>query len=235
MFVEGGITFYEPSDLAIVSYDEDLYFRVDNPSTDQGFLIKLSDLDAVYAGISHNDHGTELVNGTCTMKVEFKEADNSIKLGKTGLRLAIYDHPTSPQAHLNFGGWLYLLGKDTNAKVYFDNSKQYTSPPNLNRTFTADGFLLHPCLAANKENVAPISEPSKKLARLNGITFEQNGFPGTGITFEDLEASGLPDAVSRDENGEPDGINLLCLIPLLVEEIKALRSEIDVLKGGERV
>ena len=234
MFVEGGITFYEPSDLAIVGYDGDLYFRVGNPTSNQGFLMKVSDLNAIYAAQAHNDHGTELLHGTCTMKLEFTEANNSIKLGKTGLRLALYDHAAAPQVHLDMGSWLYLNGKDTNAQVIFNKSKQSTIPANTNRTFTADGFLLHPCLARNKEKVAPIPAPAAKLEKLNGITFEQNGYAGTGITFEDLEQTGLPDAVSRDEDGNPDGINLLCLIPLLVEEIKSLRVEVeDLKKGGE--
>lgn len=227
-----GITFSEPEDLAVVSYDNTLYMSVANRTTNQVFLILLSDLESIFAMANHNEHGEYLQNGTCTCKVRFIESVNQIKVGTDSLNLSITDHPSAPQCHLNHGLWLYINGQDTNAKVIFNKSSVQTSPPNTSRFFTADGFLLHPCLALNKQNKTPIQNPKNKLSLLNGITFTQNGIPGTGIVFEELEATGLPGAVERDKEGVPYGINLLAVIPLLVEGLKVVMAELEEMKGG---
>ncbi len=95
-----------------------------------------------------------------------------------------------------------------------------------------------------KTNVAPVADPLGKLAMLRGITFTHApgrpmaGEPGIGIAAEELEMLGLPGLVTRDDQGEYSGINMMLLTPLLVEAIKeqqqqiaSLRAEVAVLKA----
>ena len=229
-----GTDYLEPSDLTIVSWNGDLYFRVDNISTDAGLLLKCSDLDSRFAPVVHNDHGDELVYAGSDCKIEFGELIS--RVGKVGVScIDFYTYPTSKQVHVKGDDYIFLHTKLPGAsygRIVFDNAKYMeTQPAGSGQYFLADGFIVYGCRASDKTNKKKISDPKEKLKRLNGITFTQNGRKQTGITKEDLETTGLPGVVHHDEEtGEFKGVSLVGLIPLLVEEVKALRSELDALK-----
>lgn len=55
-FEQGGITFYEPSDLSIASWNNAFYFRMEYRATNQVFHVSLSDVAAKFAEANHIEH-----------------------------------------------------------------------------------------------------------------------------------------------------------------------------------
>jgi len=230
MIVLNGITFAEPSDLAIVSWNGDLYFNLKNPSTEAGVLLKCADLDARFSALGHDNHGQYLKGDYADYQIRW-QSDSTFIVGKTAAPTSRLVCSNNGKVNLNGTSEITLLTGDTGFVTFKDMVSVRTQPANTGKNMYADGFLLHACTAASKIDKVAIGKPAEKLSRLHGITFVQNGRPGTGITFEDLESTELPGAVSRDEAGKPLGVNLLAVVPLLVEEIKLLRAEINTLKG----
>jgi len=229
MIVLNGITFAEPSDLAIVSWDGDLYFNLKNPSSGAGVLLKCSDLDVRFSALLNNNHG-EYLNGTYADFQVRWQSESTFSVGKASApasRIVFYN---TGAATLQAQNGMTLWASD--GIIYLkDMTRVHTLPAATGKNIYADGFLIHACTAAKKTDKSPIDKPAEKLSKLHGITFTQNNIPGTGITFEDLESTGLPGAVSRDEEGNPLGVNFSTVIPLLVEEVKNLRAELNILKG----
>jgi Chaperone of endosialidase len=91
-----------------------------------------------------------------------------------------------------------------------------------------------------KQNIAPIASPLEKLLRLNGVEYEmktsefaKNHFtPGrqTGLIAQEVEKV-VPEAVS--ENNGYKGVDYARLVPLLIEAIKELKKEIELLKNKQ--
>jgi hypothetical protein len=89
-----------------------------------------------------------------------------------------------------------------------------------------------------KQNITPIASPLEKLLRLNGVEYElktgefakQHFIPGRqmGLIAQEVEKV-IPEAV-HDNNGYK-GVDYARLVPLLIESIKALKKEIDILKS----
>jgi len=93
------------------------------------------------------------------------------------------------------------------------------------------------CSDRYKKGIAIISDPMERVRKLEGITFLHDrqgelmyGQVGIGITAEQLEATGLPHVITKDDSGEYTGINLTNLIPLLVESIKELEARLQKLE-----
>lgn len=94
-----------------------------------------------------------------------------------------------------------------------------------------------------KENIRNIEQPLDKLRRLNGVTFEwsdahiekRGGVDGFFVKKEDVGVIAqevqlvIPQAVGRRADGNL-GVRYELIIPLLIEAIKTLESEVDVLK-----
>ena len=82
-----------------------------------------------------------------------------------------------------------------------------------------------------KNNVEPISDPLRKLARLRGVYFdwddEHGGQHDVGMIAEQV-GEVLPEIVNYEENGiDAIGMDYSKLTPLLVEAVNALRAEKD--------
>ena len=90
-----------------------------------------------------------------------------------------------------------------------------------------------------KENITPISNALDKVAALSGNTFKWKstanmydhfaGQEDTGVIAQEVEALGLPNITTT----RPDGTKAVRyerLIPVLIEAIKELKSEVEDLK-----
>lgn len=90
-----------------------------------------------------------------------------------------------------------------------------------------------------KRDIAPISDPLKKVLQLNGVSYEFNtddfkdrGFPAgrhNGVIAQDLEKV-MPDAVVTAKDGYK-GVVYSEIIPVLIEAIKGQQKQIDDLKA----
>ena len=89
-----------------------------------------------------------------------------------------------------------------------------------------------------KQNITPIQSPLQKLLLLNGVEYEmrttefsKNHFqPGRqmGLLAQNVEKV-VPEAVNEKDGYK--GVDYARLIPLLIESIKELKKEIEVLKA----
>jgi hypothetical protein len=84
-----------------------------------------------------------------------------------------------------------------------------------------------------KENIAPISNALDLVSRLTGVTYDRidgSDYNRAGLIAEQVQSI-IPNVVQKDETGNPSGIKYTNLIAYLIESIKELKTEIDVLKG----
>jgi hypothetical protein len=90
-----------------------------------------------------------------------------------------------------------------------------------------------------KENIINIPNPLEKIAKIGGYMFDwkDHGYEDvhgkghdTGIIAQEIEAI-LPEIVNTRESGIK-GVNYMKLIPLLIESIKELKTELDKLKSS---
>ena len=86
-----------------------------------------------------------------------------------------------------------------------------------------------------KENITRIPDALDKVSSLSGNTFtwiqghKYEGQDDTGVIAQEVEALGLPGLTTTRENGTK-AVRYEKLIPVLIEAIKELKAEIDILK-----
>lgn len=85
-----------------------------------------------------------------------------------------------------------------------------------------------------KENINPICNTIDKILKLNPVTYNRKD--GTsknevGLIAEEVDKI-IPNIVSRDENGNPSGINYSKLSVYLIDSVKYLTEEILELKNN---
>ena len=84
--------------------------------------------------------------------------------------------------------------------------------------------------AAAKDNIVTIANPLELVGKLRGVswTWKQNGKRSQGVIYEELRDV-LPELTSNE--GGAKGVKYQNLVGLLIESVKALKAEIDELKG----
>ena len=84
-----------------------------------------------------------------------------------------------------------------------------------------------------KQNIAPINNALSTVIEMQGVTYDKKDGSATnepGFIAEDLYTI-LPSLVSLNKNGDPYGVKYTNLTAYLVEAIKELKIEIDILKN----
>lgn len=114
-----------------------------------------------------------------------------------------------------------------------DNNYGVTTPndPARNGRIRCNEVFYFPSSLKLKTNVVEIANATQKCKLAKGITFTQGGKDKAGISAEHLEATGLPNMVSRDEKGVLDGVNELGMIPLLLQAVNELAARVEALEG----
>ena len=86
-----------------------------------------------------------------------------------------------------------------------------------------------------KENITRIPDALDKVSSLSGNTFtwikghKYEGYNDTGVIAQEVEALGLPGLTTTRDDGTK-AVRYERLIPVLIEAIKELKAEIDILK-----
>lgn len=84
-----------------------------------------------------------------------------------------------------------------------------------------------------KENVLPISNALDDIMKLVGVTYDRKDGSAkgeAGLIAEQVNQV-LPNLVTKDKHGDPTGINYTKFSAYLIEAVKALKTEIDGIKG----
>ena len=84
--------------------------------------------------------------------------------------------------------------------------------------------------AVAKDDIVTIANPLELVSKLRGVswTWKDSGEKSQGVIYEELAAV-LPELTSAE--GGAKGVKYQNLVGLLIESIKALKAEIDELKG----
>ena len=87
---------------------------------------------------------------------------------------------------------------------------------------------------AYKEDVNPIVDALDAVMQLVGVTYARKDTHKyeAGLIAEEVNKV-LPDLVSKNAEGNPEGIQYTKLTAYLIEAVKSLKAEIDVLKGSK--
>lgn len=140
----------------------------------------------------------------------------------------------------NSAGQLTALGTE---RMRIDSSGNVgigtTSPSealNVSGNILATGNITAYSDARLKENVEPIDNALNKVEQISGNTYTRNDLEDTerryaGVIAQEVETV-LPEAVKTTEDGTKV-VDYNATIALLIEAVKELKSEVDVLKGGK--
>lgn len=225
----GGELHEQPSDWSIVSYDGGKYVTITTGDTFQRVL--MSEL----AQPAHNHDGQILY----PVAVFGPTASGELRLGGAlmgyGSNIYLYG-----ETHGSKPGWAQIAAR----KIEFNSSdiiKFITVATDKvqihgtvgQRTAVADAWNLWPCTLASKEDVQQIDNPVSRVKQSKGITYTQNGKANTGMSAEDLDATGLPGVTEKDKDGNYQSINPTAVIGLLFEAVKELSSRLEALEQSK--
>ncbi len=106
---------------------------------------------------------------------------------------------------------------------------------NISGDLTVGGVINNPSDSRWKQNISPIDKGLENITKLQGVQYNWNSLKSadtlslqTGLIAQELEKV-LPELVTTDANGYKS-VNYTGLIPHLIEAIKALKEENEVLK-----
>jgi len=197
--------------------------------------------------------------GSGATSVSFQAASNQVTINSTnttytagsGLDL----NGTAFSVETDLRDSLSYVGYDTNTYIYFNHPSHidfYVN--NFNRArlesdgdFHADGDIIAYSTTISdirlKENITKIKYPLEKIKQLKGVTFlrKDNNKTAAGLIAQDVEKV-LPEAVRNKKlplkfpNSDTvyKTLEYDAVIGLLVESIKELKHELDLLKNGNR-
>ena len=121
-------------------------------------------------------------------------------------------------------------GTGSQSTVKISSSKLTFNPSTGNLTATA---LTESSSIRFKENIRPLGATLDKVVQLTGVIYDRidgSKKNEVGLIAENVLPI-LPEVVDYDENGEISGINYTRLTVYLIESIKELKADIDLLKG----
>ncbi len=113
--------------------------------------------------------------------------------------------------------------KVSSTKLYFNPSTGQLNATNFNSLSDA----------RYKINVTPITSAGKKIAAINGVSFNwlENNKPSLGVIAQEVEQV-LPELVATGSDGFKS-VNYSGIIGVLIEAVKELQAEISALKGAK--
>jgi hypothetical protein len=126
-----------------------------------------------------------------------------------------------------------LITTATSGTVTASNtsSTKFTFQPSTG-TLTVTNFVESSSVTL-KENFTPIEDALSKLLQLSGWIYDRKdgSHKGEAGLIADDVIKIIPNVVTKDENGNPSGVNYTRLSAYLIEAVKTLKQEIDQLKG----
>ena len=147
-----------------------------------------------------------------------------------GTRIALFDSTATSWYAIGIESDTMWFNSDANYKWYVDASQRMILDGSGN--LTINGTLTENSSETIKENINPITNALDSVLQLVGVVYDRKDGSAknrAGLIAEEVEQV-LPNVVQKDHHGNPSGIQYTNLIAYLVESIKELKAEIDVLK-----
>jgi len=235
LFVIGNGTYNNPSDALVILKNGNV--GIGNPeknllnqyslaikSTNRGIHIT-TDASSAY---TYPSSIYSTANGG-TKSYAFSGTASNASSENYGIRVS-----SSGSGATNYGVYASASGGSTNYAGFFEGNVHVTGNITANNiTSPSDSRL--------KTNIGNIENPLDKIMSLNGVSYKWNAeeFPERyfdnrthiGIIAQNIEeVQGLEDLVYTDENGYKS-VSYDELIPILIEAVKALKSENEGLKS----
>ena len=201
-------------------------------------------------GIEASADVTDTTNVTAAGALMDSELTNLAAVKAINQGLATTNSPTFSTLNATNVYGSTRIGLDSNDYLAFANNSRmdiYINGSNEFRfesdgDFHADGDIIAESTTTSsderlKSNIKKVEDPLGKLELLNGVTFEwrKTGAESAGVIAQDVQKV-LPQAVKEVKgfNGESHlTVNYPALTSILIESIKELKEEIEVLKKGK--
>jgi hypothetical protein len=178
-------------------------------------------------------YGSLLISGSTGgySGIQFSATTNNrtFMVGNTNTIAGMYNQGTSAW------DWYWTAGTLTTGTVPAANVSAGSfgsGAVTFSSTVTATGFTVSSDREL-KTNIQPITNAADIVASLNGVRFnwKTDGTPNVGLIAQDVEVL-LPELVHTHVDTGYKGVNYDGIIGVLVEEVKALRKELNALKGS---
>jgi hypothetical protein len=176
---------------------------------------------------------SSLTAGTATTANALNTANN-YQVNSLGVGTAANGTAGDITASRAGGGSGVIFFGTSGARYLFWDGSNYNlnlAPLIVGGAVTATGFTVSSDRDL-KENIRPITDAADIIASLNGYRFDwkSSGKASVGLIAQEVETV-LPELVETNANTGFKGVNYSALIGVLIEEIKALRSELNALKA----
>lgn len=128
----------------------------------------------------------------------------------------------------------YTLGAlgDTTVNGNLTITGNIVGPATVSGDLTVTGTITESSAKKYKENIEPLEDSLGKISKLQGVSYNKIGSDETEIgLIADEVFEVIPDVV-HVVDGEVEGINYSRLVAHLIESVKELKKEIEVLKGN---
>jgi hypothetical protein len=98
---------------------------------------------------------------------------------------------------------------------------------------TISGTLTETSASRYKENIETIDNALDKILSMRGVTYNKigNNFKEIGVIAEEVLVV-APELIQFNENNEVDSVSYSRVVAILIEAIKQLKAEMDVLKNS---
>ena len=123
---------------------------------------------------------------------------------------------------------------DSRSPIFYDyNNTGYYCDPASTSNFNAVTCisLTETSSERYKENIYTLDNALDKVSRLRGVSYNRKGSKTQeiGVIAEEI-ASVIPEVLKYNVDGEPDSVSYGRITALLIEAIKELKQEIEILK-----
>lgn len=132
------------------------------------------------------------------------------------------------------GDDIYRLNGDVGIATTNPTSKLHVVGDVLITGVTTVSSIVESSSITLKENISPIENALDKILQLNPVTYDRKNNTSkneAGLIAEEVNQI-LPNIVSKDSEGNPEGINYTKLSVYLIDAVKTLAQEVRDLKNG---
>jgi hypothetical protein len=204
-----------------------------------GSIRSSSQIISTQANSTTTGGGQIYLNGATGNRIDFNSngvAAPTTTTRSAGTKIVLYPNISPSSADYGFGIEASTLWSGVSSSA--DQFKWYAGTTNVatlsgTGTFTTT-TLVETSSITLKENINPIENALDKILQLNPVTYDRKNNISkneAGLIAEEVNEI-IPNIVSKDSEGNPNGINYTKLSVYLIDAIKELKKEIEDLRNG---